>query len=64
MKENRSTGIASRKIIYYAASAIAVGSAIGMIFGLMMFETLALGCAIGALAGLIAGVVIDAYDRR
>jgi uncharacterized membrane protein len=48
----------------YAGSGLAVGAAIGMIFGLMLFENLALGCAIGAALGLIVGAAIDAYNRR
>jgi hypothetical protein len=41
-----------------------VGAATGMIFGLMLFENLTLGCAIGAALGLIVGAAIDAYNRR
>jgi hypothetical protein len=35
-----------------------------MIFGLMLFENLALGCVIGAAVGLIMGAAIDAHERR
>jgi uncharacterized membrane protein len=52
------------KTAVYAGSGLAVGAAAGMIFGLMLFENLALGCAIGAAVGLIMGAAIDAHNRR
>jgi uncharacterized membrane protein len=64
MEKNSSKGQASHKSVYYAGSGLAIGAAIGMIFGLMLFENLALGCAIGAALGLIVGAAIDAYNRR
>jgi hypothetical protein len=36
-------------ITYYASSALVAGAAIGAIFGLMLFETLALGSSIRAI---------------
>lgn len=53
-----------RKTVYYAGSGLAVGAAIGMIFGLLLFEDLAWGCFIGAALGLLIGAAIDAYKRR
>jgi len=60
MKQNPSKGENSRKTAYYAGSGLAIGAAIGMIFGLMLFENLAWGCVIGAGVGLVIGAVIDA----
>ena len=62
--DNSSKERASRKSEYYAGSGLAVGAAIGMIFGLMLFEELALGGTIGAALGLMVGAAIDAYNRR
>lgn len=59
-----SGGKASCKSVYYAGTGLAIGAAIGMIFGLMLFENLALGCATGAALGLIVGAAIDAHNRR
>jgi uncharacterized membrane protein len=64
MEQNSSKGKVSRKSVYCTGSGLAVGGAIGMIFGLMLFEELALGGAIGAALGLIVGAAIDAYNRR
>ena len=64
MEQNSSKERASRKSEYYAGSGLAVGAAIGMIFGLMLFEELALGGTIGAALGLMVGAAIDAYNRR
>jgi len=64
MEQNSSKGENSRKAVYYAGSGLAIGAAIGMIFGLMLFENLAPGCAIGAALGLVIGAAIDAYGRR
>lgn len=48
MEQNSSKGQNSRKTAYYTGG-LAIGAAIGMIFGLMLFENLALGSAISAL---------------
>ena len=64
MDMNSSKGEKSRKTVYYAGSGLAIGAAIGMIFGLLLFEDLAWGCVIGAAAGLLIGAVIDAYERK
>ena len=64
MKQNSSKGENSRKTVYYAGSGLAIGAAIGMIFGLMLFENLAWGCAIGAALGLVIGAALDAHERR
>jgi uncharacterized membrane protein len=64
MEQNSSKGQNSRKTAYYAGAGLAIGAAIGMIFGLMLFENLALGCVIGAAVGLIMGAAIDAHERR
>jgi hypothetical protein len=60
MEQDSSRGDNSHKSMGYAGS----GLAIGMIFGLMLFENLPLGCAIGAALGLIIGARIDATNRR
>jgi uncharacterized membrane protein len=64
MEQNSSKGENSRKTVYYAGSGLAIGAAIGIIFGLMLFENLALGSAIGASVGLIMGAAIDAQRRH
>jgi uncharacterized membrane protein len=60
MEQNSSKGQNSRKTAYYAGAGLAIGAAIGMIFGLMLFENLVLGSAIGAGVGLVIGAAIDA----
>jgi len=60
MEQNSSKGQNSRKTAYYTGAGLAIGAAIGMIFGLMLFENLALGSAIGAGVGLVIGAAIDA----
>ncbi len=64
MESSPNKGRSSRKTVYYAGSGLAIGAAIGMIFGLMLFENLALGSAIGAAVGLVMGAAIDAQGRR
>ena len=64
MKQNSTKKENSRKTAYYAGAGLAIGAAIGMIFGLLLFENLAFGCAIGAGVGLVMGAAIDAYERR
>ncbi len=62
MEKNTSKG-ESRKTVHYAGAGLAIGAAIGMIFGLMLLENLALGCAIGAAVGLVMGALIDAQGH-
>ena len=64
MTQSSSKGGKFRKTAYYAGSGLAIGAAIGMIFGLMLFENLAWGCVIGAGVGLVIGAVIDAQARH
>jgi uncharacterized membrane protein len=64
MVQNSSKGESFRKTAYYAGAGLAIGAAIGMIFGLMLFENLAWGCVIGAAVGLVMGAAIDAHERR
>jgi len=64
MERNSSKGENSRKTMYYAGAGLVVGAGVGMIFGLLLFENLALGCAIGAALGLVMGAAIDAHERR
>ena len=64
MEQKSSKGEKSRKTVYYAGSGLAIGAAIGMIFGLLLFENLAWGCVIGAAVGLVVGAAIDAHERR
>ena len=54
----------ARKTAYGAGSGLAIGTVIGMIFGLMLFESLALGSVIGAAMGLVTGAAIDAQRRH
>jgi uncharacterized membrane protein len=64
MKQNSSKRENWGKTVYYTGSGLVIGVAVGMIFGLMLFENLALGSAIGAATGLMMGAAIDAYERR
>jgi len=64
MEQKSSKGENSRKTAYYAGGGMGVGAAIGMIFGLLLFENLAWGCVIGAGVGLVMGAAIDAHERR
>jgi uncharacterized membrane protein len=64
MKQNSNKGKNFRKSVYYAGAGMAIGAAIGMIFGLMLFENLAWGCVIGTAVGLVVGAAIDAHERR
>ena len=64
MEQNSSKGEKSRKTVYYAGAGLAIGAGVGMIFGLLLFENLALGSAIGAAVGLVMGAAIDAHERR
>ena len=64
MEQNSSKGENSRNTVHCAGEGMAIGAAIGMIFGLMLFENLALGCAIGTAVGLLMGAAIDAQRRH
>jgi len=64
MKQNSSKGQNSRKTVYYAGAGMAIGAAIGMIFGLLLFENLPWGCVIGTAVGLVMGAAVDAHERR
>jgi len=41
-----------------------IGTVIGMIFGLMMFENLTMGSVIGAAVGLDIGAMMDAQEHN
>ena len=64
MKQNSSKGENFCKPVYYTGSGLAIGAAIGIIFGLMLFENLTWGCVIGAAVGLVIGAVIDTHKRK
>ena len=64
MKQDSSKGEKTGKTMYCAGAGLSIGAAIGMIFGLMLFENQALGIAIGAAVGLVMGAAIDARGRR
>ena len=64
MESSPNKGRSSRKTAYYAGSGLAIGAAIGMVFGLMLFENLAWGCVIGAAVGLVVGAAIDAQRHH
>ena len=49
---------------HYTGAGLAIGAVIGMLFGLMLFENLALGPVVGAALGLLIGAAIDAHERR
>lgn len=60
MKQNLNEEENSSKATNFAGSGMAIGAAIGMIFGLLMFEDLPMGYVIGAALSLVIGAVIDA----
>jgi len=64
MEQKSSKKEDSRKAAHYAGAGMAIGAAIGMIFGLLLFENLAWGCVIGTAVGLVMGAAIDAHERR
>jgi len=64
MKSSSNKGRSSRKTAYYAGPGLAIGTAVGMIFGLMLFENLAWGPVIGAAVGLVIGAAIDAQRHH
>ncbi len=53
-----------RKNTNFAGSGMAIGATIGMMFGLMLFESQAMGCAFGAALGLVIGAAIDAQESH
>lgn len=48
----------------YTGSGLAIGAALGLLFGLMLFENMAFGTLIGAVLGLMVGAIIDAREGR
>ena len=64
MGSSSNKGLSSRRIAHYAGSGLAIGAAIGMIFGLLLFEDLTWGCIIGAGVGLVIGATIDVQMRH
>ncbi len=64
MEQNSSKKENSHKTAYYSGAGLAIGAAVGMIFGLILFENLAWGCVIGAAVGLVIGAAIDAQRRH
>lgn len=65
LEVNKSTeGNEHKGIPTYAGVGIVIGAALGMIFGLILFEELALGSAIGAAIGLVFGAGIGAHNKR
>ena len=63
MEQNSSKG-ENFQTAHYAGTGLAIGAATGMIFGLLLFENLALGSAIGAAVGLVMGAAIDTQGRH
>lgn len=63
MDPKSTQGVHIHKTVYYAGAGLAIGAAIGMLFGLMLFEDMAWGSGIGAAAGLLIGAAIDAHER-
>lgn len=63
MKQSGSRTEKSQRTAYHAGAGLAIGAAVGMIFGLLLFENLAMGSAIGAGVGLVMGAAVDAQMR-
>jgi uncharacterized membrane protein len=66
MKQNSDRDENPQGKAYYAGVGLVIGASIGMIFGLLLFDNLALGSviAMGAALGLVLGAVVDAQKRR
>ena len=52
-----------RKILF-AGAGIPIGAALGLIFGMLLFDNLIFGAGIGAALGLIIGAIIDAQQKK
>jgi len=50
--------------IVYAGLGVSFGAALGLIFGMLLFDQMILGASIGAAAGLIIGAIADAQSRK
>ncbi len=64
MKQNLNKQENSRRNTNFAGSGMVIGAAIGMIFGMLLFESQAIGCVFGAALGLVIGAAIDAQKRQ
>jgi uncharacterized membrane protein len=53
-----------KRIILLLSSSAAIGAALGLLFGMMLLNNLAIGGGIGAICGLVAGVIIDKQNSR
>lgn len=63
MKENSSKKESATIKYHYAGAGLAIGSGIGSIFGMLLFENLAMGAGFGAAMGLIVGAAIDSQTQ-
>ena len=50
--------------ILYAGAGISIGAALGLIFGLLLFDDVIFGPMIGVAAGLIVGAIVDAQRKK
>lgn len=54
----------SWRIAVCAGSGMAIGAALGLLFGLMLLETVAAGPLVGAGAGALVGLIWNVQIRR
>ncbi|MDO9545963.1 MAG: hypothetical protein Q7J07_04325 [Pelolinea sp.] len=64
MKQNSEKRENPLKATNFTGSGMAIWAAIGMVFGLMLFESQAIGCAFGAALGLVIGAAIDVQGSQ
>lgn len=62
--ESQSKNVNDTRTELYAGGGLALGAALGLLFGLLLFENLAFGCVIGAVAGLVIGAGTAQECRR
>lgn len=48
----------------YRGSGMAIGAALGLIFGMLLFDKIALGLVFGAAIGLVIGSIVDMQAKK
>jgi F0F1-type ATP synthase assembly protein I len=52
------------KTLVYIGSCAAIGAAVGLLFGMLLFNSVPWGILAGVVVGLLAGVFMDARSQR
>ena len=50
--------------LFYSDSGLVIGAALGLIYGLLLFDEMALGLVFGVAVGLVIGAILDAQSKR